>query len=72
MINDEILERIKLLEIDCPECECMNDDEQYQCSTCGCEGGGGRINVYRHLTKRAPDLGQAEVVKDNLRVAPSG
>ena len=39
--------------------------------------GGGNLSegirqYWRGLTKRAPDLGQAEVVKDNIRVAPSG
>ena len=71
-MNEEILKRIKLLEIDCPECESIFDDEQYYCSTCGCEGGLGRINVYRHLTPREPDGGKSAKVTclkcDNGRV----
>jgi hypothetical protein len=50
-MNEEILKRIKLLEIDCPECESV-EDYQYYCTTCGREGGQGRINVYSLLTQR--------------------
>jgi hypothetical protein len=32
------------LVIECPECHCMEDD-QYGCTTCGCQGGGGEIEV---------------------------
>lgn len=46
-MNEEILERIEKLYIDCPECEyIIYDDEQYQCITCG---GGGQINVLEYF-----------------------
>lgn len=46
----EIVSRIEELEIDCPECEYMYSDEQYTCTTCWCQGGGGRINVLSWIT----------------------
>ena len=49
--DDEILERFKKLTIDCPDCEFMYDDDQYQCAICGCEGGQGKINVFQYLTE---------------------
>jgi len=48
-IKDEILVSIKELKIDCPDCENMYDDDQYTCTTCWCEGGGGKINVVEWL-----------------------
>lgn len=66
-MENEIIERIKLLEIDCPACEGMGDDDQYYCVVCGCQGGGGRINVYRHLTKRAVDASPREAKSDKLQ-----
>lgn len=50
-IADEILERMKLLEIDCPNCEGLVDDEQYTCTVCWCQGGNGKINVFSYLLK---------------------
>lgn len=47
-MQKEILNDIKRLEINCPECEWMEDD-QYTCTTCWCEGGDGKINVYEWL-----------------------
>lgn len=44
-LQDEILSEIKNIEIDCPECQNMEDD-QYTCTTCWCEGGNGRINIF--------------------------
>lgn len=42
-INDEIINRLDGVFIDCPECESIiHSDEQYQCGTCN---GGARINV---------------------------
>lgn len=49
-MNEEILEEIKTLEIDCPECLYM-DDDQYQCTTCWCGGGNGKINVFEYLSE---------------------
>lgn len=47
-IDEEIMHRLKELDIDCPECDHM-EDEQYYCTTCGCEGGHGIINVYDYF-----------------------
>jgi hypothetical protein len=47
-MQKEILNDIKRIEINCPECEWM-DDDQYTCTTCWCEGGDGKINVYEWL-----------------------
>jgi rRNA maturation endonuclease Nob1 len=42
-IRNEIIDRIKHLTIDCPECEnIIHSDDQYQCGTCG---GGATIYV---------------------------
>jgi hypothetical protein len=48
-IQKEILKEIKKVEIKCPDCESMCDDDQYTCTTCWCEGGDGRINVFQWL-----------------------
>lgn len=48
-IDEETLDKIKNLEVDCPECESMFSDDQYTCTTCWCEGGGGKINVFEYL-----------------------
>ena len=45
----EIIDRIKLVEINCPDCEDFYGDDQYTCDTCWCEGGQGKINVYEWL-----------------------
>ena len=47
-LQTEILNDIKEIEIDCPECQCVADD-QYTCTTCGCQGGNGKINVFQWL-----------------------
>ena len=44
-IEKEIVYQIRKLEMDCPDCENMYSDEQYTCTTCWCQGGGGTINV---------------------------
>lgn len=44
----EMLNEIKRLEIDCPECINM-DDDQYTCTTCWYQGGNGRVNVFNWL-----------------------
>lgn len=49
-VHDEILDRISVLYVECPECEnIIHDDEQYQCGTCG---GGGRVHVLSWIKKR--------------------
>lgn len=48
-IKETILDEIRILKIECPECESMYSDDQYTCTTCWCEGGGGRINVLEYL-----------------------
>ena len=37
----------EFIEIDCPDCEGMVDDEQYTCTTCWCQGGDGVLKVRR-------------------------
>jgi hypothetical protein len=37
VMENENLNEIKLVYIDCPECEGLTDDEQYTCTTCWCE-----------------------------------
>jgi len=54
-IKDIILTKIKNIEIDCPECESMSDDDQYTCTTCWSEGGYGKINVFDWL-KENPEV----------------
>jgi hypothetical protein len=54
-LHKEILSDIKRLEIDCPECKYMEDD-QYTCTTCWCEGGNGRINVFQWLKEHPSAL----------------
>lgn len=48
-IQEEILDDIKQLEVDCPDCKWMYSDPQYTCTTCWHEGGGGKINVLQWL-----------------------
>ena len=50
-IEKEILERISRVEIDCPDCEWVEDD-QYTCTTCWNQGGNGRINVSTWLKEQ--------------------
>jgi hypothetical protein len=44
----EILDEIKSIEIDCPDCKYIEDD-QYTCTTCWCEGGDGGIRIFDWL-----------------------
>lgn len=44
-IEEEILEKIKDLLVECPECESIEDDE-YTCTTCW---SNGQINVFKYL-----------------------
>ena len=55
VMENEILNEIKLVYIDCPECEGLTDDEQYTCTTCWCEGGNGRINIFDYI-KENPNV----------------
>jgi len=55
-MKEEILEEIKTLEIDCPECKWMEDD-QYQCTTCEWGGGDGKINVFQFLSGNTFTIG---------------
>jgi len=48
-VIEEIVNGINYLQIDCPDCKYMSDDEQYTCTTCWCEGGNGRINVVQWI-----------------------
>jgi len=47
--RNKILERIKEIDIPCPDCEDFYGDDQYTCETCYCEGGQGKINSYEWL-----------------------
>ena len=48
-MQSEILNSIKNLEVDCPACEGLTDDEQYTCTICWNQGGNGKINVFEWL-----------------------
>lgn len=48
-IKKRALDAISKIKIDCPECECMEDD-QYTCTTCWQQGGNGKIYVSKYLT----------------------
>lgn len=52
---DELLDALKRATVDCPHCEYMTDDSQYTCTTCWCQGGNGKINVFEYL-KENPEL----------------
>jgi len=48
-VRNEILDRIKYLTIDCPECEnIIHDDEQYSCGTCN----GGQIFAFEWVKQQ--------------------
>lgn len=51
-MEDEIINEIKLIYIDCIECEGITDDEQYTCTLCWCEGGNGKINVFNYIKEK--------------------
>jgi hypothetical protein len=55
-VKEEILREIKSLYIDCPECTGFIDDEQYTCTTCWCQGGDGRINVFDYIKEHSDVL----------------
>ena len=48
-MNNDIINEIKTLEIDCLDCIGIEGDEQYTCPTCWCQGGNGKINVFEWL-----------------------
>ena len=48
-MQNEIVEAIKSAEIDCPDCEYMSSDDQYTCTTCWCQGGNGKLNVFDYI-----------------------
>ena len=50
-VNQDILDDIKRLKIDCPDCKYMTDDDQYTCTTCWYQGGNGKINVLEWIAK---------------------
>ena len=43
------------LSVDCPECEYINDD-QYQCTTCDCGGGHGKISIKEYIKENPNTL----------------
>ena len=55
-IHEEIIRQIKSKYIDCPECESM--DDQYQCTTCGGQGGDGLINIYEYVRSQGEILAE--------------
>ena len=59
-MGKEILDRIKKVEIKCPDCEDHHGDDQYTCTTCWCEGGGGYINIYDWLKENPNTLNKQE------------
>jgi hypothetical protein len=42
-IAEAIIERLRDVKIDCPDCADMYSDDQYTCTTCWCEGGQGTL-----------------------------
>ena len=57
--------------IDCPECEIIEDD-QYTCTTCWGQGGGGQISVgglFKMQTEKIQEL-QCKVEMLNKRFEP--
>lgn len=58
--HKEIVDQIKQLYVDCPECEYMFSDSQYTCATCWCEGGGGQINVLQWLKEHKDYLADSK------------
>jgi len=50
-MDEELLDRLRSLTIDCPECEDMYSDDQYTCTTCWCMGGQGTINAFEYLSE---------------------
>lgn len=58
-VFDEILTEIKYLYIDCPECTGIEDD-QYFCTTCGCQGGEGAVNVLDWCLENADKISYRE------------
>lgn len=53
-VYKHIVDYILDLEIECPECAFVEDD-QYTCPICWCTGGNGKINVVNFLTEN-PDM----------------
>lgn len=51
-MEDEIINKIKSIYIDCIECEYITDDEEYTCTLCWCEGGNGKINVFKYIKEK--------------------
>lgn len=45
MRDEEVVENIKDLSIDCPVCAPYCEDDQYTCTVCWGQGGYGRIGV---------------------------
>lgn len=53
-VHNEIIERIKSITIDCPECETIiHDDEQYQCGTCE---GSSKIYVLNWIKNQGKSI----------------
>ena len=55
--DENILDEIGEFYIDCPECT-YSDDDGYQCGTCGCGGGNGRIHVLSWIKENIKKLEQ--------------
>lgn len=68
-IQGIITERISQLTVDCPVCEDMYSDDQYSCSTCGCQGGQGTIYVVDYYKERK--VADEHVSKSKF-LAPNG
>jgi len=50
-LEKEIVRAIKSAIIDCPDCDHIGGDDydQYTCTTCWYQGGGGKINVFEYI-----------------------
>lgn len=46
--KEYVIEELKKMYIDCPECINVQDDV-FKCLTCGNEGGEGSVNVLSYL-----------------------
>jgi DNA-directed RNA polymerase subunit RPC12/RpoP len=43
-IVNEMLYALNNVSVNCPECRCLSDDDQYTCTSCWKEGGNGQLS----------------------------
>jgi hypothetical protein len=58
-IDEEVKDRLSNCHIDCPECECI-DDDQYQCTTCWAEGQISVISLFNDKDEKI------EILRESL------